>query len=147
MKLPSKYGQAELIDIIGIFILIVGAVIFIALLLPSLISDIYGLLAQSSAEVVGRDLAGLITISAAAPNEIIIRKAFSTKHSYNVEIDSRLVQVKLLTVEYGMKGEAITKTAIDNLRHQFDNVNYFKIRKFLDKDGNAYSIEADLVTS
>lgn len=141
----SKSGYQAPVEVIGVFILILGAIIFAVKILPGLISDLYGQLALFSAEVVARDLAGLITISAAAPNEIVIENAFSESYEYDASINDRIVWVKLLTTRYGMKGQANAKIAIDGLDYKTDEpVNYFVISKSVNKTGNVYDVDADL---
>jgi|GEM_PF-4409283 len=142
----KKSGQAELIEILGLCVLAAAALVFALLVLPRLLSDIYGLIALSSAEVVGRDIAGFITISAASPQDILIKHTLDPKHEYSVKIENRLVKIKLLTIEYGMKGSAITKTGVDGI--DFDPktpVNYLEITKSLVGEESLYNVEGQLI--
>lgn len=135
-------GQASIVSIVGIVAIIVIFVSVAAtIFLPGMIADMYAEIALVSAEVVARDLAGFITISGAATDSITIYYIPSEQHKYDVAIGNRIVDVKLLTVEYGMKGQAIAKTAVDPAASR-ENVNSFTIKKWRENEQNKYGVEA-----
>lgn len=137
----NNSGQVALTEVLGIVLLIIATVTFAFLLLPKWISDMYGLIALSSAEVVARDLARLVTISGAAPHDITIRDRLHSSYEYDVDIENRLVRVKLLTVQYGMKGEAIAKSGVDGIEYHGKSINYLEIKKEIVGGENIYKVE------
>lgn len=146
-----RKGNA-VISMLGIAITAVILVIFTVQIIPRTVEDVYSQISRASAEVVSRNLAGLITISAAAPNNIIINYQPSKNYFYNIKIVNRIVDVEILTEKIniflpekiGMKGRILTKTGVDSkcydtteINCQFNNVNNFIIKKWVD---NGYVI-------
>ena len=139
----NKSGQESPINVVGVLALIALAVIFTIVALPHLIKNIFELTSLSSAEVVARDIAGLVTISAAAPNRITLQYRMPAEHEYDVDIEDRFVKVKLENVRYGMRGEAQAKTAIDNIEYHGDNINYIEIEKTFVRGLSVYIIQGN----
>lgn len=87
-------GQAKISDalfsVIGVAIFVYIMFIFISNQFEDLVKEI----ALESAETVAKDVAGFVTISGAAPEEIKITYNPSTKFSYDVEIKNRIVMIK-----------------------------------------------------
>ncbi len=143
-------AQAEIprslwaVAVVGIFV----AIMF--LLISQSFQDLAKQIALESAEVVAKDLAGFITISGAAPEEIKITYKPSTKFSYDVEIGGRIVRVSSLLDGDYREGPRIfvwefdplpwkEKTTIDTTAN-FKNEKNFVIQKFV-KDGKyVYSV-------
>jgi hypothetical protein len=142
-------GQAEIMSIIGVVVSALFILVFVVFLLPDMIADLMAFLSTFSAEVVSRNVAGLITISAAAPDEITIDYSPSNDFYYDVDINNRVVHVKLLTEKFMMKGESTIKAGIDSTCSQgppcqFSNVNYFRIEKNLVEAGREYGYECSV---
>ena len=132
---------------------VVAVTIFMSLLflvMSGSLEDLAKQLAQESAEVVARDLAGFITISAAAPESLEITYEPSEKFSYDVDVNGRIVSVRSrVGDEYTEAGRIFIwkvgpigweeKTALD-LFASLDNEQIFVIEKTVSGDRYVYKI-------
>jgi len=155
VRAMNKGSGDTVISVLGVAVTAVVLVIFITQIVPGIIGDAYGTLSIASAEVVSRNLAGLITASAAAPNEITINYQPSETHKYAVATGTRTVGVQLLTETFQMKGIIVSKLGIDcscrGLAYSetkaggscwFSDVNDFTIEKSQLAAGYACNIRA-----
>jgi len=86
-------GQAAVTEVLlTVFIMAALAVSF--MLLPKTIQEMIKMLSLASAEVVARDLAGLISVSGTAPGRIYINYDPPGDVRYDVWIEGRVVNVK-----------------------------------------------------
>lgn len=116
----------------------------------TIITDIANALALASANGVAQDISGLITLSAAAPNEIFIQFSPTDKFSYELQIKDRLVNVKLISLEeeectdiFRIRVDpaicqSSVSTAVDDLE-VFATGNKFEVSK--DKQGYGVNVE------
>lgn len=122
-----KKAQAEITEIISLVAIGIALIFFFVVILPKFVDTMFQLIALASAQVVSRDLAGLITISGAAPGRITI--FYQPQAKYNVGIADRIVSVELLE---GLKDRATAKAGVDPSPPPFESVNYFEIRKWVE---------------
>lgn len=141
-------GQQEIITVLGTVAMAAITVFFIIEILPKAITDFQQFVSLASAEVVSRNLAGIISISAAAPNQITINYQPSEDYKYYVRTKNRVVDVKLLTQRFGMSGEIVSETAVDSKCYdgrettcEFNEVNFFTVRKW--SEGPKYVCDLD----
>jgi len=113
-----KKAQAEITEIISLVAISIALVFFFLFVLPKFVDTMFQMIALASAQVVSRDLAGLITISGAAPYKIDI--SYLQQAKYNVNIKDRIVSVDDKTAKVG----------VDPSPSPFENVNYFEIKKW-----------------
>jgi len=145
----SQKGDAT-ISVLGTAVIMAIVVIFVAKIIPDYVMSAFEFMSSSSAEVVSRNLAGFITISAAAPNEISIDYFASKSSEYNVKIENRVINLDLLSASFGAKGGSITKAGIDSICYytdticRFDGVNHFTIKKWSDEDGYICNVNGEM---
>lgn len=138
---------STVVFVLGIVLILAGVVAFVVIVIPGQIESLYGAISSISPEVASRNLAGLITISAAAPNEIDIEYQPSSTETYDVNIEKRTINVKLVDEKYGMKGEIISKAAIDSVCYftetkcDFEGVNHFFIEKSIVDSGYMCNVD------
>ena len=137
-------GTAATFTVIGAVLIAAIVVFYFYYIYPLFFRDLFKSIALSSAEIVARDLAGFISVSGVAPNEIKIAYNPSESYKYNVAIGERLVQVYLsiknLPKEVTpVKEIATAKSAVDNINEKANEVNFFEIKKnvvsSIDKSG------------
>jgi hypothetical protein len=134
-------SNTTVVFVLGLVTIAFIVVAFIPGVVSGQIESLYDAISSISPETVSRNLGGLITISAAAPNEIYIEYHPSDSKLYDVKIEKRVVGVRLVDAEYGMEGEVISKAAIDSVCYftetkcEFKNTNYFTIEKSMNEDG------------
>jgi hypothetical protein len=143
----GESGQTSVVDIFGVVLVMAGAVVFALFVIPYMFKDIFDMSSLSSAEIVARDLGGMITISGAAPNEMTISHRMHSTYKYTIDIADRFASAKMTTPVYDMKGEAYSKTAIDDIHYSAEGINYVKIEKELTEDGNTYTVTGDYYSS
>lgn len=132
-------GQAEITEIIIILALAAFTIALIPILL-NLIQDFFKIFALASPEIVSRDLAGLMTISAAAPNNITLYyKIYAEGISYDFDSHDRKVNVKLLDEDQKMIKEASSIIPID-ITSSLENVKEFKIIKTRESGRNYFRV-------
>ena len=138
MEIRKKGSSA--VDVLGVVFLFIMMFI-VLLLIPSIINEILKMSIQWSPEVVSGDLAGLITISASAPQDIIIHyEDIPPKISYDVTINIqegmtsyRTVGVQILDMKKKPipNGFSSDKIAVnmENTLYEFSGANSFTIVK------------------
>jgi hypothetical protein len=132
-------AQAKIVDILGCILLVVVLLVFLTSL-PKIFSSFYNLLALHFPEVVSKDLAGLISISAGTPANITI--SYSTPlegASYDIILKNRN-----LTATLRMDGKIVERTTqegkkvplsawatywVDGLDKSCENKRKFEISK------------------
>lgn len=122
----------EVILLIAMIAITLSAIIAI----PGWVDDAFRLFALSSAEVVARDLAGIVSISGASPDQITIRYDVEFKGiSYNVELKDRMITVVRLEKNKKPSDPAKITYAVDSLSKDIEDAKSFVIEK---KDGKYY---------
>jgi hypothetical protein len=137
-------ATSTVINILGAVMIAAILVFFFFYIFPLFFGDVFKSIALSSSEVVARDIAGLVSVSGVAPDEIKIEYNPSTSITYNVTIVDRIVRVFLGVVRgvpfSGQNEVASAKTAVDNLNAQIILTNIFEISKKvstgIDANGN-----------
>jgi len=111
-------GQAEIVEAVGILALI-AMIILILTQIPKIFTEFFNLLALASANVVSRDLAGLISVSAVAPKDITIEYAgASDKITYNVQLEDRTIAVEALQNGKPFGGSVCTGTNVETCSYE-----------------------------
>lgn len=128
-KSNRKKGQETFATVFGTVLIAAIVVFFFFYIYPLFFGDLFKSIALSSAEIVARDIAGFISVSAAAPNEIKITYNPSESNKYNTVIGDRLVQVTLAIENAKINEKSTAKVAIGDIAEKFDIVNSFEIRK------------------
>lgn len=123
-------GQAKIVDVITVLGLIVTFLILLTQI-PKIYKDVFDMLALASAEVVSREVASLISISAAAPYKItlVYNVSYTQKGTnYTIELKNREANVTLIK-NGEAKETAIAPFAVNNLNKKIENQNCFVITK------------------
>ena len=144
----NSKGQGKTVTyVLGLIVLSVFTFYFCTQILPKELAEIYSFVSQASSEAVSRNLAGAITISAAAPNEISIDYGIAGDFKYGARISDRLVNLKLLTQVFGMQGDTQSKIAVDATCDQpvcdFQQVNSFNVKKWEGESGYVCKVNAE----
>jgi len=135
-------GQAEVTEVVKFVGLTLLFVLFIGLILPKLLYDMYKMFSLISAEVVAKEIAGLVSVSGVAPHQITIYYSPSSSVTYDVKVGDRLVRVDLLNKDKTVKEESVAeKTAVDPFLDA-SSVNYFTIMKYFRDGEDLYKITA-----
>lgn len=121
-------------DTITDTIIVIGAIILLIALAVAIVPNFLNFLkttALNGSDLVTKELSELVTISAAAPNEIQITYNPSTL-KYNLDITKRIVKTDLLRQASMDVGEiqetSLAKIAVD-VTGSFGKVNVFDIKK------------------
>ena len=135
--LMSVADAITLLTIAALFVLLLA-------IIPKLFSDFFTQLAMSTSEVVARDLAGLITISAAAPKDITISYFGAMKKiNYSVDLSQRVVKVDMIRNGKSLNHVYQDTYAVDNLNKNLQNYNSFKIIKRRMGYSNNYDFQGE----
>jgi hypothetical protein len=135
-------GQSEVIEILVFIAFAFVFVFLLAVILPKYLYDINKLFSLISADVVAKDLSGLITVSGVVTNKITIYYSPSGVVTYNVGIKDRIVNVELLESKDKVKEKSSPeKTAVDP-QLQESNVNSFTIMKSIENNQIVYEVMA-----
>lgn len=130
----------ETIWIIGLTILIF---LIIFVLVPKFWKSIAQTAILSSPEVVIKDIAGLVTISGAAPHDITIYyEAKTEKYSYNLDIAGRILTLEMLSeqrITEDIKGKTTDEIPIDPHTSIYDST-IFTIEKMRKDEKNVYEV-------
>ena len=127
---------------IGI-VLIIGTTSFLLISIPKMVEEIVEEISYASAAAVAKDLAGFITVSAAAPYKVDITFKPSEKFNYKGKIKNRFVTMEISysgieMIKEKLKGNE--RIAVDPTT-SFQNVNTFIISKERKGLKNYYSVE------
>jgi hypothetical protein len=129
-------------EIVGFILVILTLITFFTVILPKYLSTIIELFSKTSAENVARQLAGLITISGAAPYKIDIEYLPSRDVSYSFEIKNRNIIIKPeFKVSYAEKASSTQPFAVDLVEYGQEGVNHFFINKKFDGE-SSYEFKA-----
>lgn len=135
-------GQINVADALGLLV-IAAAFVLILAKIPQIFHDFFTLLALSFSEVVSRDLAGMISISAAAPNEIEIEyRAMVKEFNYTVELRERTINVTMLRDSEAWAPPSLQTYPVDGLNKKIENKRDFKVRKWRIGLDNYFDFEA-----
>jgi hypothetical protein len=99
-----------------VLVFVILSFVFLSLLLPvsDFMEDFYEMYALTSAEVVARDLANLITISFSAPGDVDVSYEVPfADYCYDVDIRGREVAVRRYTLARKPAGETSYPIALD----------------------------------
>ncbi|MDI6798883.1 MAG: hypothetical protein QMD12_02720 [Candidatus Aenigmarchaeota archaeon] len=118
------------VETLGVIVAIAATITLFFIIFPRMIESMWKEIALYSPSVVSRELAGLITISGAAPHSISI-SYYPSNLPYNVKIKNRAVSVSLSEKAEGIleKTPAMSTIPIDP-EASFADVNYFETRKW-----------------
>lgn len=127
-------GQEKISNTIIIVAMAAVALFFISNFM-NFMMDVQKLFALASAEVVSRDLAGLISVSGSEPEEItIFYGGISEEVSYDIKLENRKIEVKMLDEEKEVIGGPIEEGyAVDPPPRTIYDKRYFIIGKREDK--------------
>ena len=134
-KTPRKLGVETVANVLGA--LFIGAIVlfFFFYIFPVFFGDMFKSIALSSSDIVARDMAGLVSVSGIAPNQITIEYNPSSSTQYNASIQNRLVKIGLPIDKsnwanlLGVSDVSIAKIALDNLNVKIEMENNFEITK------------------
>lgn len=143
-KLSRKKGIETVSNVLGAVFIGAIVIFFFYYIFPLFFGDMFKSIALTSTDVVARDLAGLVSVSGVAPDQIVIEYNPSSSIQYNVSIASRIVSIGLpiskgnLASNLGVTDVSTAKTALDNLTVRMDLENNFEISKTI-KSSNSGS--------
>ena len=124
-------------------LLIIGMIAVSAVMLvkiPGEINDLKQLPALSSANAVAKDIAGLLTTTAASPHNIVLFYSLPEEASYNVSFKNYTVYVDA-SWEKLVRVENSSAKSVVNITAQFNGVKVLKIYKFLENNQNFWGVE------
>lgn len=123
-------GSITITDTIGMLAMVILLVVFIAQIIPQILSVIIDNFSKTSGEHVARQLSNLITISGSAAYKAELNYIPSKDVVYKVFISSRTLKVTpKFTVAYADKSSSIQPFAVDLEDQDYVDVNSFIIRK------------------
>jgi hypothetical protein len=136
-------GQAETTELLTWIGIIVVLIALIPVIVP-IIKNAIESLAISSPDVVSKDLASLISISAAATKDISVDYNPPGVSSYDVNIENRMLTVSR---ESGDEKEEASNPIIIDAKGSFSNVDEFKIEKRIEGSEEKYYLNGELLCS
>lgn len=144
--LRGMRGQASATEIL-MTILLSAAIIALILQVPKIMRDFADLIVFASAEGTARGLAGMITISGAAPDSINIYYTVEDEAvNYDIEIKNRLVHItgirsgsSNIQIKGGPEAKGWAKIAVSDISDFWGNVGYFVINKTREVAGDQTS--------
>lgn len=130
-------------ETIWIIALSVLMFLIIFLVVPKFWKDIAMTAVLSSPDIVIKDIAGLVTISGAAPHDITINyKVYTDQYSYNLQVSGRNLTVEMLGEEKIIN--KITATASDEIpidpEASIMDSTTFTIQKTTEDGKNSYEV-------
>lgn len=132
-------GQAEITEILTWIGIIVVLVALIPVIMP-IIRNAIESFAFSSPDVVSKDLASLISITAASSSNITIDYDIPFGINYDVDIDERKV-----TVSKDGEEEEASSPILINLKGLFSDIDEFKIEKRIEGNQEKYYVNDQLL--
>jgi hypothetical protein len=137
-------GSYEITDMVAILAI---AVSFIVLWtsIPKIWKEFFDEVALATSKVVAHDLSGIISISAAAPQDILISYKGNLKSiNYTVDLKERKMEVEML-IDGKPTGEKSTNLyAVGSFDRHIENCNFFtasKTRNNLDSTFDFWCVE------
>lgn len=131
--------MSVVIDALGIVAVIAVSITILFVLLSVYEEDMKKQLDLTAADVVSRDLSGLISISASAPSNIKINYEIKFKIAYNGKLDNRVIT--LSKVDEPEISER-SSYAVDSISTSFSGKKSFTIKKIMENNKNKYIFEA-----
>ncbi|HKZ45432.1 MAG TPA: hypothetical protein VJ343_01885 [archaeon] len=127
------------INTIGLVVITVATLTLFFTVLPSIVDLIWKEVSLSSPTVVAKELAGLISISGAAPDSIKI-SYYPSNYHYDLDIENRVVVVAMSEEEGGKLLERVPGIATVPIdpTNSFGSVNSF----FISKSQDRYEVDA-----
>lgn len=122
-------GAESVATVLGAIFITVIVVFFFYYIFPLFFGDLFQSIALSSSEIVARDIAGFISVSGVAPDEISIQYSPSSSVFYNVSVSQRVVKINSASVRANTNEVASEKSAVDNLNENIILANIFDISK------------------
>lgn len=136
-------GQGETTEIFSILGIIVVLIALIPVIVPT-IQEAIKMFTLDSPEIVSKDLAGLISISAAAQENILIRYSTISGNTYDVNVGNKLITMSR-ELSSG-KQESSSPIPID-AKGSFTSVKDFIIEKRVEDEEEKYFINGQLIFS
>jgi len=125
--------------------LVVISAMFILLMLqiPKVFKDFFDTVATATSQVVASDLAGLISVSAAAPEDIVIVYEGALKQvNYTVDLHDGNITVEMLREGEPIENPSENKYAIVSLQKYIENQKNFEVEKKMIAQVNDYDFRA-----
>lgn len=93
----------------------------------------------TAADVISRDLSGLVSLSASAPGDATINHEIKFKTVYNGKLDNRVITISKVD-----ESDILEKSsyAVDSISTSFSGKKSFVIKKTRENNKNKYSFEA-----
>jgi len=136
-------GQAETTELLTWIGIIVVLIALIPVIVP-IIKNAIESLAISSPDVVSKDLASLISISASATKDISVVYDPPGLSSYDVNIENRMITVSRGS---GDEKEEASNPIIVDAKGSFSDVDEFKIEKKIEGSEEKYYLNGELLCS
>jgi len=124
-------GQAEPIDLIGVAAVVVVIILIAAVFERDIIFEALRQTATFTGLAVARDIAGYLTVAAAAPGDISINYDQNAKFVYTVDIKDHIVDVKITQGGENTFGKEIEGKAetLPDFKKSLTDCNKFIITK------------------
>ena len=132
-------GQAEVTEIFSILAIIVVLIALIPIIIPTIQKAIEQFTLDSP-DVVSKDLAALISISAVAPRDITIKYAINSENDYEIDIKDRLVTVSRERLD---ETEESSSPILVDVTGYFSQPRHFKIEKKVENGVNKYQVDVE----
>lgn len=143
----SRKGAGNPMMEVLLIIVAAGIGLIIITLVPGMLRDMFSLLSLASAETTARDLGGLITISAAAMEDVKIQyTGANEKIVYDVMIKDKIIEVRAFDADTLEPLDMATSMIYGYSKIPFDittsisATNVFTIDKLLNEDEGKYEI-------
>jgi hypothetical protein len=134
------------IEIVDMTVMLAVAVMFVLLMtqIPKILKEFFDQLALSTSKVVVHDLTGMISISAAAPQDIVISyNGLFKEIRYNADLGNREMKVQMIK-EGELVGEiSSNQYAVSSLQKNIPNCIIFKVSKNRNNFDNNYDFWCD----
>ncbi|NCO97031.1 MAG: hypothetical protein COY38_03210 [Candidatus Aenigmarchaeota archaeon CG_4_10_14_0_8_um_filter_37_24] len=130
-------GQAETTEVFSIIGIMVILVALIPVIIPT-IQEAISMFTIDSPEVVSKDLAALVSISAAAPGDIMIRYKVSSDNSYDVGISNREVAASR---EFNSGKQDSSDPVLVDVSGSFSDAKDFTIEKTVVNGVEKYKVD------
>ncbi|MBL7170242.1 MAG: hypothetical protein ISS48_04440 [Candidatus Aenigmarchaeota archaeon] len=132
-------AQAEVTEIFSIL----GIIVVLIALIPVIIPTIQEAIRQytlDSPDVVSKDLAALISISAAAPRDITIKYDINSENDYEIDINNRLVIVSRERLD---ETQESSNPILVDVRESFLGPRHFTIEKKVEDGITKYQVDGE----
>jgi len=140
--MKAQISATETITFIGI------AAMFVLLMLsiPKIFKEFFDTVATANAQVVASDMAGLISVSAVAPEDIIIRYQGVLKDiNYTIDLHDGNITVQMLKDGKPISEPSENKYAIIGLQKYIENQKKFEVEKVVTNLINTYDFRSFMI--